>query len=71
MTLADNCLTLATGLSYCSNFDSQIRFYVNSVPNNEFQHYLPRDGDRILISYGKTADVDGQLDQLNAVPIVP
>jgi hypothetical protein len=71
MTLADNCLSLATGLSYCSNFDSQIRFYVNNIPNSEYQHYLPRDGDRILISYGNAAEVDGQLDQLNSIPIVP
>ena len=69
MTLADNCLTLTNGSSYCSNFDNQIRFLVNGVPNNDFQHYTPRDGDRILISYGKDSDVEAQLDQLNAIPI--
>jgi len=70
MTLANNCLTLANGSSYCSNFDSQIRFFVNGVPNNDFQHYLPSDNDRILISYGKDSDIEAQLDQLNAIRII-
>ena len=69
MTLANNCLTLANGSSYCSDFDNQIRFFVNGVPNNDFQHYSPRDNDRILISYGKDIDVEAQLDQLNIIPI--
>jgi hypothetical protein len=71
MTLANNCLTLANGSSYCSNFDNQIRFFVNGAPNNDFQHYSPRDNDRILISYGKDSDVEAQLEQLNAISIRP
>ena len=69
MTLAENCLTLANGSSYCSNFDNQIRFFVNGASNSDFQHYSPRDEDRILISYGKDIDVEAQLDQLNTIPI--
>jgi hypothetical protein len=69
MTLANNCLTVANGSSYCGNFDNQIRFFVNGASNSDFQHYSPRDEDRILISYGKDSDVEAQLDQLNATPI--
>jgi len=43
MTFANNCLTLANGSSYCSNFDNQIRFFVNGASNSDFQHYSPRD----------------------------
>jgi hypothetical protein len=71
MMLVNNCLTLANGSSYCSNFNNQIGFFVNGMPNNDFQHYSPRDNDRILISYGKDSDVKAQLEQLNAISIGP
>lgn len=36
-------------------------FFVNGIPNNQFEHYTPNDGDKILITYGGRKDIDGQL----------
>jgi hypothetical protein len=69
MTLAKNCLTLDDGSSYCSDFDKQIAFVVNGKQNTKFQHYIPKDGDRILISYGKPERIKAELDMLNSIQI--
>lgn len=71
MTFANNCLSLANGSSYCSNFDNQVSFIVNGQSNGQFQHYIPYDKDRILISYGKGDEINTQLQQLNAIAIKP
>ncbi|HZS74740.1 MAG TPA: hypothetical protein VFA69_09600 [Candidatus Nitrosotalea sp.] len=52
MSLGKNCLVM-NSLSYCSNFENQLMFFVNGTENNQFEHYVPRNGDRILVSYGK------------------
>lgn len=69
MTLAKNCLTLDNGSSYCSDFDNQVSFVVNGKQNTQFQHYVPKDGDRILISYGKAEQTKSELDILNSVAL--
>jgi hypothetical protein len=51
MSFAQNCLTLNNASSYCSNFNNQIAFLVNGKANDQFEQYIPKDGDRILISY--------------------
>ncbi len=56
MSFAQNCLTLNNGSSYCSNFNNQVDFLVNGKANDQFEHYVPKDGDRILISYGNSND---------------
>lgn len=65
MTLAKNCLTLNNGSSYCSGLDNQISFVVNGKQNPQFQHYIPKDGDRILISYGKPEQIKTEIGILN------
>jgi hypothetical protein len=69
MSFAQNCLTLSYGSSYCSNFNNQIAFLVNGKANDQFEHYIPKDGDRILISYGNNGDLHNQLDRLNSTKI--
>lgn len=69
MTLANNCLTLDNGSSYCSDFDNQISFVVNGKANSQFQHYVPKDGDRILISYGNPDKIDAEIGILNSTTI--
>lgn len=69
MTLAGNCLTLNNGTSYCSDFDNQISFVVNGKQNSQFQHYVPKDGDRILISYGKQDIINKEINVLNSTTI--
>ncbi|MFY9299591.1 MAG: hypothetical protein WAO91_00170 [Candidatus Nitrosotenuis sp.] len=70
ITFAKNCFTLDNGTSYCSDFDNQISFVVNGRQNSQFQHYIPKDGDRILISYGKPENVNKEIDILDFVTIV-
>lgn len=69
VTVANNCLTLANGSSYCSNFDKDVSVFVNGVPEGNFQHYVPINNDRILISYGKPEEISKQLQQLDAAVI--
>jgi hypothetical protein len=70
MSLAQNCLTISNGSSYCSNFNNQIVFLVNGKANDQFEHYVPKDGDRILISYGSADKVNNQLRSLKTVKIL-
>jgi hypothetical protein len=71
ITFAQNCFVIKdNGSSYCSNFDKQISLYVNGEVNNMFQHYVPKDGDKILLSYGGSKkQIDKQLHLLDSIPI--
>lgn len=69
VTFAKNCLILNNGSSYCSDFVNQISFVVNGKPDPQFQHYIPNDGDRILVSYGKPEQIKLEQDILNAAII--
>lgn len=70
MSLDNNCLSLRNGAQYCSNFENQVTFSVNGKPNGEFQHYTPRDGDKILLSYVNEGIKD-QLANLDSLTIRP
>jgi hypothetical protein len=41
-------------------------FLVNGKANDQFKHYIPKDGDTILISYDNNDDLHKQLDSLNS-----
>ena len=51
---------------------SKIRshFLVNGKANDQFEHYIPKDGDTILISYDNNDDLHKQLDGLNSTKIL-
>ena len=51
---------------------SKIRshFLVNGKANDQFEHYIPKDGDTILISYDNNDDLHKQLDSLNSTKIL-
>jgi hypothetical protein len=71
MTFAQNCIVIKDNRSsYCSNFDKQISLFVNDEINNLFQHYVPKNGDKILLSYGSDKkQIDTQQRLLNSVKI--
>ena len=51
--------------SFCNNQDNNIKFYVNNQPNNEFENYVFKDSDKILISYGSVnEDIQEQLESI-------
>ncbi len=54
------CIIIPIEGYYCSKDNKKLRFYVNSVENNEFGNYEIKNLDRILISYGK-GDIEKQL----------
>jgi hypothetical protein len=49
---------------------SQMAFLVNGKANDQFEHYFPKDGDRILIIYGDNGNLHNQLDRLNSTKIL-
>ncbi len=38
-------------LDYCNGPDGMVKMFVNGSPNEEFDHYMPRDGDEIKIVF--------------------
>lgn len=38
-------------LDYCNGPDGTVKMFVNGSPNDEFDHYMPRDGDEIKIVF--------------------
>ncbi len=50
--LNNECLTLDTGVKYCTGNGKTLKMFVNGKENKEFENYVPQDLDKILISYG-------------------
>ena len=69
MKLANDCIVLYNDSSYCTNFNNQVSFVVNGKPNKLFEHYTPRDGDKILISYGKANELVAEQIFLDSVKV--
>lgn len=47
--------------SYCSSENKTLKFFVNEVPNSEWENYVLQSMDRLLISYGNETDLASQL----------
>jgi hypothetical protein len=60
------CFVLDTGQAVCNDATNTLKFYVNGQPNNEFDRYVLRHLDRILVSYGNETDAELQA-QLDSV----
>ena len=60
-----NCFVISH-IGYCSNETYRLRFFVNGVENFEYGNYIPKDLDRILITYGNEPDEDIQ-NQIDSV----
>ncbi len=61
-----DCFVTDDGTSYCNNAKNNLRFYVNGRENNEFESYVFKDSDEILISYGNESreQIQNQLDSI-------
>lgn len=59
MSFNRNCITLDNGDNFCGT--GQMKFYVNDRENNEYENYVFKDGDRILISFG-SSDIQKELN---------
>ena len=60
-----NCLAFEEA-DYCNLGNARLRFYVNGKPNDEFDNYVIKDLDKILVSYGSESDeeIKKQLDSV-------
>ncbi len=65
MNFNKDCFKTDSGTSYCNNDNNTLKFYVNNISNSEFDKYVLRDLDKILISYGsENESVTKQLDSI-------
>jgi len=57
---------------YCSNETHTLKFYVNGKKNDKFEKYLPKDLDRILISYGNETEeqINNQINSVTSIACV-
>ncbi|MEK7535936.1 MAG: protein-disulfide isomerase [Patescibacteria group bacterium] len=65
--LTDDCITLDSGLEYCSDGKASLKTYLNRELFVDWDKYELRDGDKILIDYGTSTEFDIAL-LLNSVP---
>lgn len=58
------CITF-NSQDFCNNKEKNLKFYVNNQLNNEFEDYIFKDSDKILISYGLiNEDIQPQLGSI-------
>lgn len=62
----DNTCLVFEQTDYCKSGNANLKFYVNGKPNNEFDNYIIKDLDKILVSYGSKDDEEVQ-KQLNSI----
>ena len=60
-----NCLAFEE-TDYCNGGNAKLRFYANGKLSNEFDNYIIKDLDKILVSYGTESEEEIQ-KQLNSI----
>lgn len=65
MDMNNNCILFEKN-NYCNEDSKKLRFYVNGRLKNDFDNYIIKDLDKILISYGTESDVELQ-KQLDSI----
>ena len=66
MKFDKDCFVSDDKISYCNNGDKKLKFYVNSVQNEEFGDHEIKEGEKYLISYGDNSEEEIQ-KQLNSI----
>ncbi len=56
MNFTQECFVLDTGEEYCNTEEKQLKFYVNGVENTEFEDYIFKDNDKLLVTYGAESE---------------
>lgn len=58
-------LIVSDGKQFSNGSEKKLKFYVNGVPSDSYGNYVPKDSDKILISYGNAnEDVRAQLNSI-------
>ena len=65
MDFNNNCIVFEEN-SYCNDDNKKLKFYVNGQPNTEFDNYIIKDLDKILVSYGDegTTEIQNQISSI-------
>lgn len=68
MDLDSSCIA-AEGRDYCNENSNKLKIYVNGRMNSQFDNYVIRDLDKILVSYGNESDLDikKQMDSITSL----
>ena len=66
ITFNSACVVMDTGKRFCNNENNTLKFYANNEPNSEFEMYIMKSTDRILVSYGNETNLTSQLDSVTA-----
>lgn len=66
MDFNKDCITLENNERFCNDANKKMKFYVNGNRENDFENYVFKDLDKILVSYG---DETGQklIEQIKSV----
>ena len=64
MDFNKDCLILLNGEKFCNNEQNTLKFYVNGKPNSQWEDYVFKTLDKILISYGSEIDLTQQLNSI-------
>ncbi len=64
-----NQTCVVTDRTYCKNGEKTLKFLVNGEQNAEWELYVMRSMDKILLSYGNETDMTGQLDSITSKAI--
>jgi len=65
MDFNNNCL-IVEGKNYCNEDNKKLKFYANGQLNNQFDNYIIRNLDKILVSYGDEGEA-GTQKQLSSI----
>ncbi|MBS3051953.1 MAG: hypothetical protein J4428_01090 [Candidatus Aenigmarchaeota archaeon] len=64
MDLSKDCLVLDNGKKFCNDDKNTLKFYVNGKPDDQYENYVFKGLDKILISYGNETDLTQQLNSI-------
>jgi len=69
--LTDECYIFGDGREFCTNNDYSLKFFINHEQVQSILSIVPKEGDRILISYGSqtSEDIQKQLLELDGINI--
>ncbi|KHO55604.1 MAG: hypothetical protein QT12_C0015G0009 [archaeon GW2011_AR21] len=65
MSFKESCFGFNSQL-YCSNSGNKLRLFVNGVENSQLGNYVPKNLDKILVSYGEDSDIGEQLQSITS-----
>jgi len=67
--LTDECYIFGDGREFCTNDNNSLKFFINHDPVQSILSHVPKEGDKILISYGfqNSEEAQRQLLELDAM----